>query len=95
MKRKKTRKIGGKVFAMVMVLSAIFLINMATTLYTQSSIKEAGNTITRIYIPMQEDIFEMQKSVERTQKYLNIISLLDNADLRGGLESAMDGELAS
>ncbi|MCR5545649.1 MAG: methyl-accepting chemotaxis protein, partial [Lachnospiraceae bacterium] len=47
------------------------------------------------YIPMQEDIFEMQKSVERTQKYLNIISLLDNADLRGGLESAMDGELAS
>ena len=93
MKRKKTRKIGGKVFAMVMVLSAIFLINMATTLYTQTLIKEAGNNITDVYIPMQDDLSEMQKSVERTQKYLNIISMLDIADLRAGLEAAMDGEL--
>lgn len=93
MKRKKSRKIGGKVFAMVMVLSAIFLINMATTLYTQTLIKEAGNNITDVYIPMQDDLSEMQKSVERTQKYLNIISMLDIADLRAGLEAAMDGEL--
>ena len=95
MKRKKTRKIGGKVFSMVMVLSVIFLINTATTFYTQNSIKDSGEKITDYYMPAQEDIFELQKSVERTQKYLNIIALYDNAELRTGLEAAMDGELAS
>ena len=95
MKRKKTRKIGGKVFAMVMVLAVIFLINTATTFYTQNSIKDSGEKITDYYMPAQEDIFELQKSVERTQKYLNIIALYDNAELRAGLEAAMDGELAS
>lgn len=95
MKRKKMKNIGGKVFSMVMVLSVIFLINTATTFYTQNSIKDSGEKITDYYMPAQEDIFELQKSVERTQKYLNIIALYDNAELRSGLEAAMDGELAS
>lgn len=55
---------------------------------TQNRVKQAGLDITDEYIPIQTEIFTIQKSMERGQKYLNIISLYDNADLRSQLEKS-------
>ena len=82
------KKIGNKVFLMILVFVAIFGINTVVSISTQNRVKQAGLDITDEYIPIQTEIFTIQKSMERGQKYLNIISLYDNADLRSQLESS-------
>ncbi len=88
------KKIGNKVFLMILVFVAIFGINTAVSVKTQDSVKQAGLDITEEYIPIQTEIFSIQKSMERGQKYLNIISLYDNADLRSRLEEALADEVS-
>lgn len=51
--------------------------------------------ITKQYIPIQTEIFTIQKSMERGQKYLNIISLYDDAELRQQLESSLAEEIST
>lgn len=88
------KKIGSKVFLMILVFVAIFGINTAVSVKTQDRVKQAGLDITEEYIPIQTEIFAIQKSMERGQKYLNIISLYDNADLRSRLEESLADEVS-
>lgn len=78
---------------MITIFVAIFILNVATAIYAQYNVTMAGEKITEYYIPIQTEIFTIQKSMERGQKYLNIISLYDNADLRAQLESALSEEI--
>lgn len=87
------KKIGNKLLAVIVVFVAIFAINTIVSTYTQRNVKNAGNKITQYYIPVQTQIFTIQKSMERGQKYLNIISLYDNAELRGQLEDSLSQEI--
>lgn len=89
------KKIGNKVFLMILVFVAIFGINTVVSISTQNRVKQAGLDITDEYIPIQTEIFTIQKSMERGQKYLNIISLYDNADLRSQLESSLADEVST
>ncbi|WP_455720628.1 methyl-accepting chemotaxis protein [Agathobacter sp.] len=89
------KKIGNKVFLMILVFVAIFGINTVISIRTQNRVKQAGLDITDEYIPIQTEIFTIQKSMERGQKYLNIISLYDNADLRSQLESSLADEVST
>ncbi len=84
------KKIGNKVFLMIIIFVLIFGLNTVFSIRAQNSIKQAGLQITKQYIPIQTEIFTIQKSMERGQKYLNIISLYDDAELRQaiGLNSA-------
>ena len=86
------KKIRNKVLVMITIFVAIFILNVATAIYAQYNVTMAGE-ITEYYIPIQTEIFTIQKSMERGQKYLNIISLYDNADLRAQLESALSEEI--
>lgn len=89
------KKIGNKVLVMILVLASVFVVNGVMSIYTQGMIKSSGAMITDCYLTMEQEVYEMQKSIERAQKYLNIISLYDNAELRAGLEEALSGEYAS
>lgn len=89
------KKIGNKVFLIILVFVAIFGINTVVSISTQNRVKQAGLDITDEYIPIQTEIFTIQKSMERGQKYLNIISLYDNADLRSQLESSLADEVST
>lgn len=91
--KKITRNIGTKVLSMIMILAVIFAITVGTTMYSQMLVKENGEAITERYIPILQNTYEMQKSIEKSMKYLNIITLYDNAELRQGLEAALDVEL--
>lgn len=88
-------KIGNKVLLMIAVFVVIFGINTAVSVRTQKSVKLAGARITEQYIPIQTEIFNIQKSMERGQKYLNIISLYDDDDLRQQLETSLADEITT
>lgn len=88
------KKIGNKVLSMVLVLTALVVVNAGATFYVQQKISDAGTKITDCYLPVEQEISSMQRSMERVQKYVNIISLYDNAELREGLEYALAGEYA-
>lgn len=89
------KKIGNKVMSMVMLLFFIFLVNVGTSVITQQQVKAAGEKITEYYLPVRSEISELEKSMERSQKYLNIIALYDNEELREGLEAALAKEAVS
>ena len=89
------KKIGNKVMSMVMLLFFIFLVNVGTSVITQQQVKTAGEKITEYYLPVRSEISELEKSMERSQKYLNIIALYDNEELREGLEAALAKEAIS
>lgn len=89
------KKIGNKVLLMIAVFVVIFGINTAVSVRTQKSVKLAGARITEQYIPIQTEIFNIQKSMERGQKYLNIISLYDDDDLRQQLETSLAYEITT
>ena len=80
---------------MIAVFVVIFGINTAVSVRTQKSVKLAGARITEQYIPIQTEIFNIQKSMERGQKYLNIISLYDDDDLRQQLETSLADEITT
>ena len=86
------KKIGTKINLMLILLVVIFGLNGIISLTSQNKVSQAGGQITDYYIPVQDEIFTIQKSVERGQKYLNIISLYDNAELRQGLEASLQTE---
>lgn len=86
------KKIGNKVLAMVFVLAALVVVNAAATFYVQQKISNAGTKITDCYLLVEQEISSMQRSMEKAQKYINIISLYNNAELREGLEYALAGE---
>lgn len=86
------RKIGSKILVMVLVLAALVGVNAGVTFSVQQNISIAGAKITDIYLPVEQEISSMQRSMEKIQKYINIISLYDNAQLREGLEAARDAE---
>lgn len=86
------KKIGTKINLMLSLLVLIFGLNGLVSLMSQNKVGQAGGQITDYYIPVQNEIFTIQKSVERGQKYLNIISLHDNAELRQGLEASLQTE---
>lgn len=86
------RKIGNKVLAMILALAALVVVNAGAMFLVQQKISSAGTKITDCYLPVEQEISSMQRSMERAQKYVNIISLYDNAELREGLEYALAGE---
>lgn len=86
------KKIGNKILLMLLVLALLIGINAGVSFYSHKLIQDAGAEITECYIPVEEEISNMQRSMEKLQKYINIISLYDNAELRMGLEQAIAGE---
>ncbi len=83
------RKIGVKVLAMVLVLAVLFGINSMITASGLQQLKRAGDTISSDYVQAEVQYGELGKILERGQKYINIICMFDNADVRGGLEQAL------
>lgn len=89
------KKIGSKVLLMMVLFVVIFGLNTITSVRSQNRVKRSGLENTEQYIPIQTEIFTIQKSMERGQKYLNIISLYDNAELRQQLEGSLAEEVST
>lgn len=85
-------KIGNKILAVALILAALLGLNEVATLYAFNTINREGRIITDNYLPVEQEISTIQRSMERAQKYINIITLYNNADLRTGLEKALSGE---
>lgn len=89
------KKIGSKILAILIVLAVIFGLNAAGTFYCLNNIDKSGTVMTDEYVPMEMHYAEITRTVERSQKYINIIALYDNADLRAGLETALQSDYAT
>lgn len=91
--KKHHGRIGTRVLMMVCVLALIFVATVVSGFVTQLKVKEESRKITAQYIPVLENVCDMQTCLERIQKYLNIIALYDNPDVRAGIEAAMDSDM--
>ena len=88
------KKIGAKVLAMLLILAVVFGINAAATFYGLSNVQKSGTVVSEQYLPLEIHYGEVTRTVERSMKYINIIALFDNPDLRMGLEGALQGDYA-
>ena len=58
------KKIGSKVLLMMVLFVVIFGLNTITSVRSQNRVKRSGLEITEQYIPIQTEIFTIQKSME-------------------------------
>ena len=61
------KKIGNKVFLMILVFVAIFGINTVVSISTQNRVKQAGLDITDEYIPIDRDLYYTEKHGKRSE----------------------------
>lgn len=88
-------KIGTKVFLMILVLAVIFSVNIIATFSSLKKVEDAGKRVNEQYMPLEMTYAELVQTVERSQKYINIICLYDDAKLRAGLEESLDSDWAA
>ena len=68
------RRLGVKFFMMLSVLAVIFVINFVLNYITTGLIQKSGENITDHYVPLTEEFGIVAQNVERSQKYMNILS---------------------
>ncbi len=94
------RKIGTKIFAMVAVLVLIIFVYAGVTFVSLQTIREEGEIISECYLPLELSTAEVEKSVERSQKYINILTMttpeemFDYENTKAGIEAGMANDRA-
>lgn len=88
------KKIGTKVLIMLLVLQMIFIVNVAVSIYTLQNIQFTGQLVSDVYLPVEMAYAQLSKCMERSQKYINIITLIgdENRETRTGIEAALASE---
>ncbi|MDD6155628.1 MAG: methyl-accepting chemotaxis protein [Lachnospiraceae bacterium] len=85
------KKIGAKVFVMIMILFAIVLVNTGVTYSSLQVIQREGARVSNIYLPLEIATSNMEKSVERSQKYINIITAYTPDTFTGDYKATITG----
>lgn len=94
------KKIGTKIFAMVAILVVIMFVYAGVTFVALQTIREEGEMISERYLPLELATAEVEKSVERSQKYINILTMttpeemFDYENTKAGIEAGMDSDRA-
>lgn len=84
------RKIGTKAFGMVLALVVIFGATVLTTFSLLEKINKAGKVVSEQYMPLELQYAKVIKCLEQSQKYINVICLLDDPDIRKGMEQGIN-----
>lgn len=87
---KKT--IGTKINVMIIVLVIIFGVNIAVTGQSLSSIANNGEIITEKYLPIAMHDTILETAIERSQKYINIISMVEVKEIRESVSSGLSDD---
>ncbi len=81
---------------MMVLFVVIFGLNTITSVRSQNRVKTVWiRNHGAVYSNSDRNIYDSKKSMERGQKYLNIISLYDNAELRQQLEGSLAEEVST
>ena len=85
------KKIGSRILAMIMMLFLIVIANAGVTFFSLQKIQAEGEKLSRIYLPLELSTANMEKAVERSQKYINIITAYTPETFAGDYESTIAG----
>ena len=77
------KKLGFKIFVMVGILVAFFVINAAVTLISFSETEKKGKEISDEYVVVVSDFGLIAQNVERSQKYMNILAAVTPDEMGG------------
>lgn len=88
------RHIGFKIFIMIMLLLALFLVNVGVTFLDIQRLTEKSSEISGIYVVLQEDYADIVRNLEKSEKYANIICLLENDQMMQGLLPEIEGQIS-
>lgn len=89
------KRIGTKVFGMIVVLALIFGLNAAVSMRNLNLIEASGLVISESYVQIQTDFADLGICFERSQKYINIICMVNNGDIVAGLTQALQEDWAT
>ena len=70
------KKIGSKVLLMMVLFVVIFGLNTITSVRSQNRVKRSGLEITEQYIPIQTEIFTIQKSMEVRNTLILLVCMI-------------------
>ncbi len=85
------KKIGTKLFVMILALFAVILAYAGVTYSSLRVIRREGAKLDEVYLPLEMATSEMEKAVERAQKYINIITAYTPETFTGDYESTVSG----
>ena len=89
-----SKKIGNKILLMVVTLGLMFLVSSLINVLNLKEIEKTSDQVGNKYVEILNEYGTIGKCVERSQKYMNIICLYDNADLRAGLIKDFEADRA-
>lgn len=90
------KHIGSKILIMIAILLFVFLINSGVTFKNMQQVSEEGRKISDIYVVLQTDYADVVRHLEKGQKYVNIICLVENnPEISEGLKAELDKEAQS
>lgn len=85
------KRIGSRVFSMILLLFLIFLVNAGVTYSSLQKIQSEGAKLSEVYLPLELSTSNMEKAVERSQKYINIITAYTPETFAGDYEATITG----
>ncbi len=86
------KKIETKIVSLLFVLLMIYGVTITGIGYCFFQVDEHGKELSEGYAQLEMQYAKIGQSVERTQKYVNIMCLLDNPKVRDGLYSGIEVE---
>lgn len=85
------KRIGTKILTIIMVLFLIVVVNAGVTYFSMQTIKNEGAVLSDIIVPLELANSNMEKAVERSQKYINIITAYTPESFAGDYEATISG----
>jgi len=85
------KRIGSRIFTMVLLLFLIFLVNAGITYSSLQKIQAEGARLSQVFLPLELSTSNMEKAVERSQKYINIITAYTPETFAGDYEATISG----
>ncbi len=92
------KKIGIKISSMMAILVLIMFAYAAVTFVSLQTLREEGERISECYLPLELATADVEKSVERSQKYINILTMttpeemFDYENTKAGIEAGMEAD---
>ena len=85
------KKIGTRIISMILILLIIFVVNAGVTYTFLQNIEREGAKLSDVYLPLELSTADMEKAVERSQKYINIITAYTPETFAGDYEATIAG----
>ena len=94
--KKKQQKIGNKILIMLLILFVIISGYAGMTYKLLGTIQVQGDLISNVYVPLEIATSDMEKSIERSEKYTNMLTSYNPATFSGDYKatiSAIESDL--